>query len=116
MSCCVTSENIFCPTFLAISHFLFLLQLYFVKLIYYWYVYVFSLLLQQSAELLQRAVHCPGFLHTAVLCYIGLLQLFLEGRTPTPTAEPSEKQVTDPQVIVCTICKCWTALKSVTLL
>ncbi|XP_039988971.1 Fanconi anemia group A protein isoform X2 [Xiphias gladius] len=59
----------------------------------------YSLLLQQSAELLQRAVHCPGFLHTAVLCYIGLLQLFLEGRTPTPTAEPSEKQLEPFQIL-----------------
>lgn len=53
----------------------------------------YSLLLQQSAELLQRAVSCPGFLHTAVLCYISLLQLFLEGRTPT--TEPSDNQ-TEP--------------------
>ncbi|XP_040894604.1 Fanconi anemia group A protein isoform X2 [Toxotes jaculatrix] len=52
----------------------------------------YSLLLQQSAELLQRAVCGPGFLHTAVLCYISLLQLFLDGHTPTPSSEPSERQ------------------------
>lgn len=78
-------------------------------------VCVFSLLLQQSPDLLQRAVRCPGFLHTAVLCYISLLQLFLEGHTPTPTAEPSEKQVTEPQVMVCTVFSHWTALNPVTL-
>ncbi|KAK5868019.1 hypothetical protein PBY51_012466 [Eleginops maclovinus] len=44
----------------------------------------FSLLLQQSAELLHRAVCCPLFLHTTVLCYIRLLQLFLEGHTLPP--------------------------------
>ncbi|KAM3870011.1 LOW QUALITY PROTEIN: Fanconi anemia group A protein [Diretmus argenteus] len=43
----------------------------------------YSLLLQQTAELLDRAVHCAGFLHTAVLCYISLLQLFLDGDTQT---------------------------------
>ncbi|KAK2841725.1 hypothetical protein Q5P01_011925 [Channa striata] len=53
----------------------------------------YTLLLQQSAELLQRALRCPGFLHTALLCYLELLQLFLEGQTPTTTAEPSEEQV-----------------------
>ncbi|KAI3377155.1 hypothetical protein L3Q82_008384, partial [Scortum barcoo] len=58
----------------------------------------YSLLLQQSVELLQRAVSCPGFLHTAVLCYISLLQLFLEGHAPT--TEPSDNQVTEPQVVV----------------
>ncbi|KAI9522012.1 hypothetical protein NQZ68_040474 [Dissostichus eleginoides] len=44
----------------------------------------YSLLLQQSAELLHRAVCGPHFLHTAVLCYIHLLQLFLEGHTLPP--------------------------------
>ncbi|XP_070686694.1 Fanconi anemia group A protein homolog [Pempheris klunzingeri] len=47
----------------------------------------YSLLLQQSAELLQRAVCCPGFLHTAVLCYISLQQLFLDGHRLTPTTD-----------------------------
>lgn len=42
---------------------------------------VCSLLLRQSPELLHRAARCPGFLHTAVLCYLSLMQLFLEGRT-----------------------------------
>lgn len=57
-------------------------------------VCVCSLLLQQSPDLLQRATRCAGFLHTAVLCYIRLLQLFLEGHTPTQTTEPPEQQVT----------------------
>ncbi|XP_044047745.1 Fanconi anemia group A protein [Siniperca chuatsi] len=53
----------------------------------------YSLLLQQSAELLQRAMCCPGFLHTAVLCYISLLQLFLEGYTLTPTDQMEPFQI-----------------------
>ncbi|XP_071767373.2 Fanconi anemia group A protein [Centroberyx gerrardi] len=57
----------------------------------------YSLLLQQSAELLDRAVRCPGFLHTAVLCYINLLQLFLDGDTPKPSSEPHANQVTEPR-------------------
>ena len=40
---------------------------------------VCSLLLQQSAELLHRALRCPGFLQAAVLCYTRLLQLVLDG-------------------------------------
>ncbi|CAG5958374.1 unnamed protein product [Menidia menidia] len=50
-----------------------------------------SLLLQQSADLLQRTAGCPGFLHAAVACYTSMLQLFLEGRTPS--AGLPEKQV-----------------------
>uniref|UniRef100_A0A3Q3EK59 FA complementation group A n=1 Tax=Labrus bergylta TaxID=56723 RepID=A0A3Q3EK59_9LABR len=60
----------------------------------------YSLLLQQSAELHQRAVSGPGFLHTAVLCYINLLQLFLEGHNLTPTTEHSDHQVIKPQNMV----------------
>ncbi|XP_054652028.1 Fanconi anemia group A protein-like [Dunckerocampus dactyliophorus] len=41
----------------------------------------YSVLLQQSAELQRRAVRCPGFLSTAVSCYVGLLRLFLDGNT-----------------------------------
>uniref|UniRef100_UPI0037E8740A Fanconi anemia group A protein-like n=1 Tax=Semicossyphus pulcher TaxID=241346 RepID=UPI0037E8740A len=59
----------------------------------------YSLLLQQSAELQQRAVCCPGFLHTAVLCYISLLQLFLEGNTLTTNTEPSDHQVEPSQIL-----------------
>ncbi|KAM8891127.1 Fanconi anemia group A protein isoform 3-T3 [Spinachia spinachia] len=44
----------------------------------------YSLLLRQSAELQSRAARSPGFLLTAVLCYVGLLQLFLVGRVPQP--------------------------------
>ncbi|KAM4573595.1 Fanconi anemia group A protein [Odontesthes bonariensis] len=58
-----------------------------------------SLLPQQSAELLQRAVRCTGFLHTAVVCYISVLQLFLEGHTPTPTTELSEKRMEPSQIM-----------------
>ncbi|XP_053175938.1 Fanconi anemia group A protein [Scomber japonicus] len=60
----------------------------------------YSLLLQQSAELLHRAVQCPGFLHTAVLCYINLLQLFLEGHTPPPiTPKPPDDQAEACQIL-----------------
>ncbi|KAM7414081.1 hypothetical protein PAMA_019076 [Pampus argenteus] len=59
----------------------------------------YSLLLQQSAELLHRAVRCPGFLHTAVLCYINLIQLFLEGHTPPPLTEPPDNQVEASQIL-----------------
>ncbi|XP_034541105.1 Fanconi anemia group A protein-like isoform X2 [Notolabrus celidotus] len=59
----------------------------------------FSLLLQQSAGLCQKAVSCPGFLHAAVLCYVRLLQLALEGRTPTRAAEPSDHQAEPFQIL-----------------
>ncbi|XP_068595400.1 Fanconi anemia group A protein [Brachionichthys hirsutus] len=42
----------------------------------------YSLLLQQSADLQHKAACCPGFLHTAVLCFVGLQQLFLDGHAP----------------------------------
>ncbi|XP_061577263.1 Fanconi anemia group A protein [Cololabis saira] len=58
-----------------------------------------SLMLQQSPELLQEAAHCPKFLHTAVTCYISVLQLFLEGHTPTPASELFEKQVEPSQIL-----------------
>ncbi|XP_039892230.1 Fanconi anemia group A protein isoform X2 [Simochromis diagramma] len=60
-----------------------------------------SLLLLQSAELLQRAVRCPGFLHTAIVCYLSMLQLFLEGDTQSPDTESSKKQlVAEPSHIL----------------
>lgn len=40
---------------------------------------MFSLLLQLSSELQLRAARCPGFLHTAVLSYMQLLQVYLDG-------------------------------------
>nr|XP_043891972.1 Fanconi anemia group A protein homolog [Solea senegalensis] len=44
----------------------------------------YSVLQQQSSELqLKAAVKCPGFLQTSVLCYVSLLQLFLDGHTLT---------------------------------
>ncbi|KAF7659222.1 hypothetical protein LDENG_00001280 [Lucifuga dentata] len=59
----------------------------------------YSLLLQQHAELLQRVMCCPGFIHTAVLCYIHLLQLFLEGHTPPPITEPLSSQMETVQIL-----------------
>ncbi|KAM8750465.1 Fanconi anemia group A protein isoform 3-T3 [Acanthopagrus schlegelii] len=53
----------------------------------------YSLLLHQSTELQQRAVCCPGFLHTAVRCYISLMQLFLEGHGLRPSPERSDNQI-----------------------
>ncbi|KAM6936883.1 Fanconi anemia group A protein [Xenentodon cancila] len=58
-----------------------------------------SLMLQQSPELLREVVRCPKFLHTAVVCYISVLQLFLEGHTPTPASELFEKQVEPLQIL-----------------
>lgn len=58
-------------------------------------VCVFSLLLQQSCELQQRAVCSPGFLWTAILCYVRLGQLFVEGQT----SDLSNSQVTEPHMI-----------------
>ncbi|XP_029377827.1 Fanconi anemia group A protein isoform X2 [Echeneis naucrates] len=61
----------------------------------------YSLLLQQSAELLSRAARCPGFLPTAITAYIHLLQLFLEGDT-TPAIEfPDEHQQQPSQILRC---------------
>ncbi|TKS73099.1 Fanconi anemia group A protein [Collichthys lucidus] len=53
----------------------------------------YSLLLQQSAELRRKTVCCPGFLHTAVLCYASLLQLFLDGHELPTTSNPSDNQI-----------------------
>lgn len=60
--------------------------------------YKFSLLLQQSSDLQHRAVRCPGFLHTAVLCYTRLLQIYLDGHELTAASELSHNQVTEPQI------------------
>ncbi|XP_047201810.1 Fanconi anemia group A protein-like isoform X5 [Girardinichthys multiradiatus] len=53
-----------------------------------------SLLLLQSAEFLQKALCCPGFLHNAILWYLSVLQLFLAGDTytalPEKKVEPSQ--------------------------
>ncbi|MEQ2297773.1 hypothetical protein AMECASPLE_038084 [Ameca splendens] len=57
-------------------------------------LHVFSLLLLQSAEFLQKALCCPGFLHNAILWYLSVLQLFLTGDTytalPEKKVEPSQ--------------------------
>ncbi|XP_077451567.1 Fanconi anemia group A protein isoform X3 [Stigmatopora argus] len=47
----------------------------------------YNLLLQQNLEIQQKAVRCPGFLSTAVSCYISLLQHFLDGPSMTGTLE-----------------------------
>ncbi|XP_035983093.1 Fanconi anemia group A protein isoform X2 [Fundulus heteroclitus] len=55
---------------------------------------VCSLLQQQSADFLQGALQTPGFLHSALLWYLDVLQLFLEGDTP-----PSEPKVEPAQIL-----------------
>lgn len=56
------------------------------------WVYVrVSLLIQQNSEAQQRAASSPGFLWTAVLCYVKLLQLFVE----RPTGNLLDSQVTE---------------------
>lgn len=56
----------------------------------------YSLMCQQSSELLHTAARCPGFIHTAVHCYVNLLQLFIDGCTPTQ----SSNQVEPSQIVV----------------
>lgn len=53
------------------------------------------MLLQVSPELQQRAARCPGFLHTAVLSYIRLLQIYLDGLELKAASELSTNQVTE---------------------
>lgn len=53
------------------------------------------MLLQVSPELQQRAARCPGFLHTAVLSYIKLLQIYLDGLELKAASELSTNQVTE---------------------
>ncbi|XP_034031554.1 Fanconi anemia group A protein [Thalassophryne amazonica] len=53
----------------------------------------YRLMLQQSAELQHRAVACPGFVHTAVLCYIELLQLFLDGQMPQTQTDAAANEM-----------------------
>lgn len=65
-----------------------------VKLILFSVPAAFSLLLQVSAELQRRAVSCPGFLHTAVLSYIRLLQIYLDGLELGAAGRLSNNQVT----------------------
>lgn len=56
---------------------------------------MFSLLLQVSPELQRRAVSCPGFLPTAVLSYIRLHQVYLDGLELGAAGHLSNHQVTE---------------------
>ncbi|RVE72327.1 hypothetical protein OJAV_G00060740 [Oryzias javanicus] len=49
-----------------------------------------SLLFQENAALLRSAASRPGFLHTAVLCYVSALQLYLDGQTPAAAQQQME--------------------------
>ncbi|CAF98927.1 unnamed protein product, partial [Tetraodon nigroviridis] len=59
---------------------------------------------QLSGELQRRAARCPGFLHTAVLSYIRLLQIYLDGLELQAASQLSEHQLrsrcedADPEV------------------
>lgn len=55
----------------------------------------YSLMCQQSTELLHRAACCPGFVHTAVVCYSSLLRLFLDGHT----SDSNSHQVDPSQIL-----------------
>lgn len=54
-----------------------------------------SLMLQLSSELQHRVVCCPGFLHTATLSYIRLLQIYLDGLELKAASQLSKNQVTE---------------------
>lgn len=56
---------------------------------------MFSLLLELSCELQRRAARCPGFLHAAVLSYVRLLQIYLDGLEIKAASELSSNQVTE---------------------
>lgn len=56
----------------------------------------YSLMCRQSAEFFQTAARCPGFIHTAVLSYLSLLRLFVDGHTPAQ----SPRQVVEPSQIL----------------
>uniref|UniRef100_A0A087Y105 FA complementation group A n=1 Tax=Poecilia formosa TaxID=48698 RepID=A0A087Y105_POEFO len=58
---------------------------------------VCSLLQQQSTAFHQRALRCPGFLHSATLWYLAALRLFLDGEAPA-----SAHQVEPTRVLDCT--------------
>lgn len=53
-------------------------------------LHVLSLLQQQSAAFHQRALRCPGFLHSATLWYLAALRLFLDGEAPASVRQVSE--------------------------
>lgn len=56
---------------------------------------MFSLLLQLSSELQHRVNCCPGFLHTAVISYIRLLQIYLDGLELKAASNLSNNQVSN---------------------
>uniref|UniRef100_A0A3P8X7F7 Fanconi anemia complementation group A n=2 Tax=Cynoglossus semilaevis TaxID=244447 RepID=A0A3P8X7F7_CYNSE len=60
----------------------------------------YRLLLHQNTELQQRALQCPGYIHTAALCYIRLLQLFLEGQTLTDPQTEEQQILTQAKMHV----------------
>ncbi|XP_067090669.1 Fanconi anemia group A protein isoform X3 [Osmerus mordax] len=59
----------------------------------------YSLVLQLSPEDQDRTGRTPGFLHSAVLCYVSLLNLFLDGSTPRPIADLSTDQMDLSQIL-----------------
>ncbi|XP_046889753.1 Fanconi anemia group A protein-like isoform X3 [Hypomesus transpacificus] len=59
----------------------------------------YSLVLQLSPEDQDRTGRTPGFLQSAVLCYVSLLNLFLDGSTPQPIADLSTDQMDLSQIL-----------------
>ncbi|XP_062317201.1 Fanconi anemia group A protein isoform X3 [Osmerus eperlanus] len=59
----------------------------------------YSLVLQLSPEDQDRTGRTPGFLQSAVLCYVSLLNLFLDGSTPRPIADLSTDQMDLSQIL-----------------
>ncbi|XP_032404072.1 Fanconi anemia group A protein isoform X2 [Xiphophorus hellerii] len=58
-------------------------------------LHVLSLLQQQSAAFHQRALRCPGFLHSATLWYLAALRLFLDGEAPALARQVEPTRVLD---------------------
>ncbi|XP_054885707.1 Fanconi anemia group A protein-like isoform X2 [Poeciliopsis prolifica] len=56
---------------------------------------VCSLLQQQSAAFHQRALRCPGFLHSTTLWYLAALRLFLDGEAPASACQAEPTRVLD---------------------
>ncbi|KAM6946381.1 Fanconi anemia group A protein [Aplochiton taeniatus] len=59
----------------------------------------YSVVVELSSEMAGRAVRHPGFLHTAVLCYIALFKLFLDGHTPPPITKAAHHQIDPSQIL-----------------
>lgn len=59
----------------------------------------YSLVLQLSPEEQERTGRSPGFLHSAVVCYVSLFTLFLDGPTPQPIMDLSNDELDLSQIL-----------------